>query len=1023
MMIATLNFTRCRKLLTSYVLQFVSAIFPYTFSHCQEQGLFQLPQDTRSQPLSTGESLSRLEIEPGYSVSLMAAEPLIIDPIDVAFDDMGRMWVVEMRDYPFQIGDMPEGRITILSDSNGDGIYDHSQVFADRLKMPTGLALWRSGAVVTLAGEMTFFEDLDNDLHADKQTIWLTGFSQQNEQLRANHPRLGPDGKWYIASGLRGGDLQVASFQNNNPPDAAIKIGSRDICFDPQTNELELITGPGQFGLTFDSLGRRYVCSNRNPAIQVVFEQADLRSNPLDGLISSVTDVLPAGEASQVFPLTAAWTTSNLHAGQFTAACGVFVSPNETLSHEDPSSLGELFACEPTGNLVKRTQLQLDGYTCVPTTRPWEKSHDWLASRDPWFRAVNVAQAPDGQVVIVDMHRAVIEHPQWVPTELKQRPDERWGNNAGRIYWAGPSTSQGELANVLKQIRSHPLRGRTDLELAQLMGHANSWLRTTAGRLILERNIADNLSTRDVVEHLSQIAIDPSVSLLARCNAVQLLNVVADDENSLWDSLLHQDTPELLTACVMRSLRQINRQAVLQHLAPKIFDIAQSALKPAAQFEALLTLGKLDAESSKQLLAINPNWESQLLNSSPELLIHSDPVMFMALAVALRHTPELILKHWLIELSTQSESHAVVASAAHVRNIAMALSSASANSTEVISILKTIEAILRSPNHSSATLAALSSLVVLAPKFPNQTNDVWPSVVTIVQSSDEAPLRQAAANALAMSPRDQDLSLIESLAMADDQTADLRTSLFTAWHRLDKDKCDDHLLTLIGNSPIPVHATAIRLLATSPQGIEKLLTAMESGQVNAKQVGITDLRNLVTRAQGESKRRLENQIDQMVNTNRNAVLEKYRECLSLATNKPNGREVFRTHCAACHRIDNIGTQVGPDISDSRTLQPIQILTSILDPNLAIDNNYLRFVVLLDSDEVVDGVIAEESDDNLIFVGSAGQRTMVARNRVQGMRATGVSLMPEGLEAQIDLQQMADLIAFIKGWRYMEVTSP
>ena len=259
--------------------------------------------------------------------------------------------------------------------------------------------------------------------------------------------------------------------------------------------------------------------------------------------------------------------------------------------------------------------------------------------------------------------------------------------------------------------------------------------------------------------------------------------------------------------------------------------------------------------------------------------------------------------------------------------------------------------------------------------------------------------------------------------MADDQTADLRTSLFTAWHRLDKDKCDDHLLTLIGNSPIPVHATAIRLLATSPQGIEKLLTAMESGQVNAKQVGITDLRNLVTRAQGESKRRLENQIDQMVNTNRNAVLEKYRECLSLATNKPNGREVFRTHCAACHRIDNIGTQVGPDISDSRTLQPIQILTSILDPNLAIDNNYLRFVVLLDSDEVVDGVIAEESDDNLIFVGSAGQRTMVARNRVQGMRATGVSLMPEGLEAQIDLQQMADLIAFIKGWRYMEVTSP
>ncbi len=383
---------------------------------------------------------------------MIANEPEVVSPVDATFDDRGRLWIVEMIDYPYRKPDQaePRGRVRILEDKDGDGKFENASVFADKLDMPTGIALWKDGALVTLAGQLEWLRDTDNNGTVDERQVWLEGFAKQNEQLRANHPRVEMDGRIYIASGLRGGKIQVGSALRGDKPAEPFDLGTRDVRLDPRTGQAEAITGPAQFGLTSDITGLRMFCSNRNPCTQVVFEQSLLAGNPLAGIVPAIHDALPAGEASKVKPLVDAWTTSNLHAGQFTAACGVHFQhqpvtssmSDEQIKRIRTETLGQVYACEPTGSLVKMQPVTHAGALWQVDKSASSASNDqseWLASRDSWFRPVNIIAAPGGGVLVVDMHRAVIEHPDWVPDELKKRPDERFGEQAGRIYWVAAS--------------------------------------------------------------------------------------------------------------------------------------------------------------------------------------------------------------------------------------------------------------------------------------------------------------------------------------------------------------------------------------------------------------------------------------------------------------------------------------------------------------------------------------------------------------------------------------------------------
>src|SRR5947208_5557138 len=161
-------------------------------------------------PLSPEHALSSFQCEPGLRIELAAAEPVVGDPVAIAFDEAGRLFVVENRGYPTGPGPgkPPAGIIALLEDTDGDGRYDKRTVFADGLTFPNGIMPWRGGLLVTCAPDILYLKDTNGDGRADVREVVLTGFDASNTtQLRVSHPTLGPDNWIYVTSGLTGGKI------------------------------------------------------------------------------------------------------------------------------------------------------------------------------------------------------------------------------------------------------------------------------------------------------------------------------------------------------------------------------------------------------------------------------------------------------------------------------------------------------------------------------------------------------------------------------------------------------------------------------------------------------------------------------------------------------------------------------------------------------------------------------------------------------------------------------------------------
>ena len=243
-----------------------------------------IADETGQSTLSAEQSLALLETDPELQlrVDLVAREPQVVDPVAIAFDEFGRLFVAEMRDYPTgpAEGQAPLSRIRLLEDTDRDGRFETAHSFAESISFVTGLLPWRGGLIVTVAGEVRYLKDTSGDFEADLNELWFRGFAEENSQLRANHPCLGPDGKVYIANGLRGGTIVA---QKPGWPQEPVVLRDGDFCFDPLTGKAEAVAGGSQFGLAFDAFGHRFLCSNRNPCDQVVLELADLARSPPAG--------------------------------------------------------------------------------------------------------------------------------------------------------------------------------------------------------------------------------------------------------------------------------------------------------------------------------------------------------------------------------------------------------------------------------------------------------------------------------------------------------------------------------------------------------------------------------------------------------------------------------------------------------------------------------------------------------------------------------------------------------------------
>ncbi len=534
----------------------------------------EIPRIPATEP---GDALNTFEIEDGFTLSLAAAEPDVTDPIAMAFDEKGRAYVIEMRGYSERRDDAI-CRIRLLTDIDHDGDFEQSVVFKEGLKWPTAILCYRGGVFVGATPDVYFLRDNDGDGISDEERLIFTGFGEGklelNMQALFNSLRWGPDNRIWGATAGNGGTVT----RPDDPSFAPVPLRGADFSFDPERLDLRPENGTAQYGMSFDSLGRRFVCSNSRHLIWVAYERHQVKDNPLFSLPPALVDIADDGAAAPVYRISAdepwrivrtRWRVSGVVkgtvegggrvSGYFTSATGVHLYWGDSFGDEyrDNAFIGDVGS-----NLVHRKVIVSppDSIQLVASRPNAAEKVEFLRSRDNWFRPTSFASGPDGCLYVTDMYREVIEHPWSLPEPIKKHLDLNSGNDRGRIYRVAPDgfkpqpfTDPGSLS---------------DPELVILTEHSNDWHRTTARRLLYERGKASPpltayepfpalLSSESPLLELIRSGIDDKWLEASILNSLR----TADDLENAWNDSIGSSTA--FRSEIAKMVGRLNNKSVL----------------------------------------------------------------------------------------------------------------------------------------------------------------------------------------------------------------------------------------------------------------------------------------------------------------------------------------------------------------------------------------------------------------------------------------------------------------------------
>jgi putative membrane-bound dehydrogenase-like protein len=463
---------------------------------CAALALASLPVFSQRYPqaLSPEKSMTAFQIDDAFAIEPFVAEPHVLSPVDLVFDDKGNMYVVEMGDYPYdaQPGNF-KGRIRLLKDTNNDGKVDKSYVFADGLPSATSVLPWKGGIIVTAAPDILYLKDTDGDFKADTREVLFTGFFAKNSEAQITSLRFGIDNWIYANNNGQAGVITSPKF----PTLAPLNVGGGSFRFHLERGLFEVESGTGQFGLAIDDWGHRFYTQNTLHIQQspIAWRYAHRHAY----MPSYRTDVNISDHELEMYQKSATpyWRQQRSDRRQakydsmktgykeyardhFTGASGATFYGGDGFPE---SYYGSIFTGDVAGNLVHRDVLHsVAGQAAYTASRgPKEKDREFLASTDNWFRPVNMTLGPDGYLYLVDMYRQHIETPVSIPEDLKSDMDFANGEQYGRIWRIYPKS--GEKRNVLIP----DLQGKSSTELVSLLSHPNQWWRLTAQRLLLEK--------------------------------------------------------------------------------------------------------------------------------------------------------------------------------------------------------------------------------------------------------------------------------------------------------------------------------------------------------------------------------------------------------------------------------------------------------------------------------------------------------------------------------------------------------
>jgi putative membrane-bound dehydrogenase-like protein len=532
----------------------------------------QLLSGFQPRALSPEESLRALRVQPGFKVDLVASEPLIHSPVAFEWSADGRLWVVEMNDYPKGVDGKGKGggRVRVLEDADGDGRYENAVTFLEDLSFPNGIYPWRKGVVISAAPDIFYAEDTNGDGKADVREVLFTGFTPGNQQHRMNGFDFGLDGWLYGANGDSGGTVRPAGKTASSAP--GIDIRNRDFRIHPDHRTIEAIEGQTQFGRHRDDFGNWFGNNNPTWLWHYFFPDHYLARNPFLPLKSTKKMLANYSDSTRCFPISRMQSRFNDPFAANHVTSGNSATPyRDNLFGEEFAS--SVFISEPVHNLVHREVLKPDGVTFTSRRTAGGATNEFLASGDNWFRPTMLKTGPDGALYVADMYRLVIEHPEWIPAEMQARLDLRAGADKGRIYRVLPEgTTLRRIPNLTKL---------STVELANALDSPNGWQRDTVQRLLIERR--DQAAIKQL-EHHAKDARDAKVRLQA-----------------LWTlNGLHALSPNILVAALRDKHAAVREHAVklsetIQNTAPNdaLLSLVDDSA-PRVRYQLAFTLGQVD---------------------------------------------------------------------------------------------------------------------------------------------------------------------------------------------------------------------------------------------------------------------------------------------------------------------------------------------------------------------------------------------------------------------------------------------
>ena len=953
-------------------------------------------------------SLDCIRVRPGFKAELVAHEPLVKDPIAFEWGADGKLWVVEMGDYPLGIDGKGKsgGIVRFLEDTDGDGRYDKSTVFLEGLNFPTGVMPWRKGVLVSAAPEIFYAEDTDGDGKADVRTTLFKGFKEGNQQHRVNGFEYGLDNWVYGANGDSGGSIQseaAAGVNRSRISISLVDIRGHDFRFRPNDLLFETVAGQTQFGRHRDDWGNWF--GNNNPAWlwHYYLPEHYLARNPHLAVKSLKHYLANYPESTRAHAIS-----RTLQRFNDIGMVNHVTSGNSATPYRDelfgPAFATTIFISEPVHNVVHREVLEPSGVTFSSHRPSDEQDREFLASSDNWFRPTMLKTGPDGALYIADMYRLVLEHPEWIPADTQKRFDLRAGHDRGRIYRVYPVDAKPRKIPRLDQLDA--------VGLVAALNSSNGWERDTAQRLLIHSGDTSSVAP---LRHLAIQSQSAKTRLQALCTL--------DGIGAL--------TPELVLTALRDSHSAVREHAV--RLSESFLKAAtasgagRASLAIRALSDALLRLADDSEIRVRYQLAFTlGEWEdSQAGQALVKIAVKDASDQYVQTAVMSSAIPHV---HSMVEaVFADSAQQPPVNLLEQLIGLAAALGDAEA-------LLKPIKEIGRPhrERYASWQFTALASFLNAlerrndsleklesraAPEFKNalhQLDNIFIEARKTALDMKAIETERLAAISLlgrGRTEREQDREHLSELLRPQIPNTLQRKALLTLSQSNDPRTGEILLQGWKGYGP-SLRTEVLNALLTRTEWSERLVAAIEKQSVAPAQISPSHQQRLLSHSQSSIRERARKLF--ATQGDRKKILQDYQRVAQLSGDVSKGVALFRQHCASCHRFRNEGAEIGPDLGTMTAKSTQVLLSGILDPNQSVESRYLNYAATTRADREVSGIITAEAPNSITLRAAGGAEEVILRNDLKELISSGLSLMPEGFEKLLNPQDLADLIAYIAG---------